>query len=128
MARHIHTILNCLGFFGFGGGYRMAELGPERAGASICNSCPVNQECWEKHKARVAEMFPTITAAFERVAAMHAGDVKAMMQTWQQVSGGATDPYVNVMGGNMEDGMAVRLIGAPKDRGSYSLPWPFMTH
>ena len=121
----IETDLNCLGFFGFGGGWGAAK-GVTAADGFYCNECPLKTECWAKHKLRCAEIFPALTLEFEKMAAETQGG--ALFKRFTEKFG-TVDPYSRVMGGNIHDGLSVAKNGHPIDRGPLAtLPWPFKTH
>lgn len=123
MSKGIEAELECLGFWGFGGGYAIAREG-QQGQELYCSGCPLSQQCWEKHKARTADMYPAMVASFEALAAECAGDSKRLMSEWWSHVGNA-DPYTVVMGGNVEDGMSVANCGCIVDRGPGTLPLPY---
>lgn len=123
-AMDVEKELNCEGYFGFGGGYVMGKRGKPLPGeASYCNTCPLKDSCWTKHKERCATIVPAVVAAFEEMAKMMKGP--ELVQTWWQIYD-APDPYTTILVGNMKDGTAVAVTGKPKDRGQNTLPWPFV--
>lgn len=107
----------CLGFFGFGTGVSIAR----DKGSAYCNGCPKRQACWEMHRARVREMFPDLAAKIDELGAQKDGNKKIM----QFIQSGGVEPYVNVMTGNMQDGAQVVATGKVKDRGPFTLDYPF---
>ncbi len=114
--------LHCEGYYGFGGGYAKAREYTYEGNQVYCNVCPVLISCWDKHKLRVAEMLPEMTKEFERRAEKKQG-MELMDEWWKEFHD--ADPYTIVMGGNLEDGMAAALTGKIKDRGPFTLTWPF---
>lgn len=121
----IEKTLNCEGYFGFGGGYAMVKgfvLYPDRG--IYCNSCPLNQSCWDKHKKRTAQVWPEVTSEFERMAQNMKGKGQELVRLWWNTHKVA-DPYTLVMTGNIEDGAAIAQGAAPKDRGPATLSYPF---
>ena len=130
----VHTIqefLNCLGFYGFGGGWVAAQPSRRREDGSIyCDHCPLGQDCWTKHLERTRLLLPCTSAVFDEIAERHGEDVAATFSEWAKVSkttkpGDAVpDPYLFTMMYNMEAGAAVALGKKPKDSGRFSLTWP----
>ena len=108
---------NCLGYFGFGTGISLAK----GQGSAYCNGCPKSKACWQMHRARVREMFPYLAAKIDELGAMEDGNVKIM----EFIKSGGSEPYVNVMTGNIQDGAQVVATGKVKDRGPYTLEYPF---
>ena len=120
-------ILECIGYYGFGGGWvgGQQELRGQRAtGESYCTRCPLSTECWSRHEARVRKMFPGAYKALDSLAGMTGlhGMVlhHEFERRWKQ-----TSPSMAVMRGNIEDGLAVGAGGFPADRDKFSLPYPF---
>lgn len=123
----IEKELNCKGYWGFGGGHLIGQAGrPKQNQPLYCGQCPLSQECWDAHRARVSMLIPGMTIAFDRIAKKHEGNPDAMMEEWFKLSEGAPDPYTVVMGGNVEDGIAVGSGGEPKKRGEGTLRFPFV--
>ena len=117
---NLETSLNCLGYHGFGGGY-MHEDKPKHF---YCNTCPLTQACWERHKKRTAELFPEATAVFDALVEEHGGNgVKAADAYHRKY--GQSPPYMVVNFGNVEDGIRVRADLGVADRGPCTLPYPF---
>jgi len=122
----IETRLNCLGFFGFGGGWALAKGLTARGETLYCNRCPLNRECWEKHKARVSALLPALTEEFEKMAAEVLGS-ELVMRFHEKFN--TLDPYSRVLGANLADGINIATVGTPIDRGAWAtIPWPFLTH
>ena len=111
----LHEKLKCLGYYGFGGGYSLVASRDE----FYCNDCPTQTECWNKHKSRVATIFPESTKAFEEMAKEVQGP--DLMKQWFDLVKTA-DPYTLVMTGNLEDGSLVASNLPPADRGEGTLP------
>lgn len=124
--------LRCEGYYGFGTGWEMATRGAANAdaggedvvvgGPGYCNGCSLAQTCWVKHKERVAKLLPGLTESFEDMAKQYPG--KELMNRWFKAYHIA-DPYSVVMAGNVQDGSWTAIDGKPRDRGAFSLPWPF---
>lgn len=106
--------LGCLGFYGFGGGYAISKSG-DRIGEIFCGKCPSKVECWERHKARCAEIFPAASAEFELMAKTMEGPelVEAWMDRYN-----TPDPYMSVLNGNLQDGIEVGAGRVPHTRRS----------
>lgn len=119
MGGGIEEVLYCKGYYGFGGGYLMAVSHQKEL---YCNRCPEAQPCWDKHRLRTKRLFPTVTEAFDRLVAM-VGTEKAIPAWYNETQ--TADPYIAVMGGNIEDGGAVALTGKVKPRGEGTLVYPF---
>jgi hypothetical protein len=138
--------LRCEGYFGFGGGYLWAtKYGrrhpPGEDRESYCSSlCAKREVCWYRHKGRVMFMFPALTASFmalfydadnphlteeEYRGRWDREEFQRRLKRWIAETNGAADPFVSVMGGNIEDGLAVGLGGAPKELGPGTLRFPF---
>lgn len=121
--RRYEQELGCKGYWGFGGGFAHARgFRSSKDGELYCSGgCLISSVCWESHKQRTAEIVPAMTAKFEEMAV----DVQGpeLMERWHELTQSA-DPYTIIIGGNIEDGMAVGFGAQPKDRGPYTLPWP----
>lgn len=132
--------LGCEGYYGFGGGYvsvKMREWLPSSGPGKqqiYCNTCPLRNECWQKHLDRVRKIFPALTEYFDKFMdeARENDDDRHPMMQWQEhlkeQGEEMVEPYTQIMMGNMEDGMAVAMGGEPKDRGDHTLPYPFIKH
>lgn len=123
--------LGCFGYYGFGSGYALAKWGTadDDQGALYCNRCRRNDRCWIRHRDRVRQLFPDLTALADAIAKIHRGP--AYMTEWvkhtEQSRDSLVEPYTSVLMGNMEDGGAVALGSRPKDRGAgRSLAWPLV--
>ena len=120
----IEAQLNCYGYFGFGGGWDMVTNTPPRDGALYCNRCPLKEGCWDMHRERARQLFPDASAAFDAILAESDGDgqgaVRRYSETYESVP-----PDLVVNGGNIQDGSLVASGLPPKDRGPYSLTFPF---
>jgi len=124
----IEQLLNCHGYYGFGGGYATTKYGKSSDGAQIyCGErCPLRETCWTKHQERTRTNFPDMTEAFDNLAKRYQGPelIKRWVKLTKQPTHRFTEPYMSTMMGNMEDGSRVAIGLAPKDRGPYTLPWP----
>lgn len=121
--------LACVGFYGFGGGVetgRRSNRGHQpRPGEPIyCNRCPQKNECWQKHRARVREMFPAAAAEFDRILAECGKNGQLAVERFYQMHKSAPDD-LTVFAGNMEDGISVGAGALVRDRGPSTLPYPF---
>ncbi len=121
----VHEQLSCEGYFGFGGGWARAHGRVLPNGELICSECPLGQVCWDKHKARVRALFPESTRRFEELVRQCGGDGRRALELYMASSHGVPEPFISVMFGHIEDGSAVAIGGTPKDRGEFTLPWPF---
>src|SRR5262245_39873207 len=109
----IEKELNCVGYYGFGGGYQQVGS-PLHSGQLYCGLCPLNAECWEKHKERVNFAYP---AQVEEMAQLvrERGNPAAMQEWFRRHR--YNEPYTLVMCCNIEDGTRVGSGSYPKDRG-----------
>lgn len=110
--------LNCIGFFGFGGGYQLATAKRQPNRPLYCNNCTLAKACWEMHRDRVRKQVPELAA---KIDAMQ-GDQKALHAWFTE---GKPDPYIQVTLGNIEDGNLVGSGKSVKDRGLWTIPYPF---
>jgi hypothetical protein len=124
----IEAEFRCRGYFGFGGGveiHRLAAAPPGAVGKSplgvYCNRCPLSQGCWAEHRARVERLAPNACAELRQLVEELGSDagVREMMRRH------GVEPYINVMLGNLDDGVRVAAGDAPLDRGPWTLPYPF---
>lgn len=104
---------NCLGYFGFGTGISLPV-----SKTAYCNGCFLSKACWEAHRARAKQGFPDLANHVDEIGT----DKKAYSKF---INEGGVDPYLTMMMGNIEDSMAITLTGKPKDRGQYTLKYPF---
>lgn len=133
--------LGCEGFYGFGSGYligRALKGGGDQAlyhpeNQNYCGgTCARSAACWWRHKGRVVWLTPDLTALLEGLAHDPLNPLQGPAlireyaeRTKQDPARSMVEPYVSVMGGNIEDGMACGAGGQPKDRGPFHrLPWP----
>lgn len=116
--------LGCLGHFGFGGGYAAVKEGKDKAGFGLyCNVCPMSQACWTEHRVRAREVFPVLMEELERLIAAAGGNgQKGAAEFWRLHH--YAPPEIAMIGGNIEDGMAIAFGEKPKDRGRATLTWP----
>ena len=122
----IEERLNCLGYYGFGGGYKMGRRGSDSGptGPIYCtNGCPISKKCWDKHRERTATIIPGLTEEFNRMAEKIQGP--KLVETWFDKYK-LVDPFTVIMAGNIEDGIAIGVGGQIKDRGPGTLPFPFV--
>lgn len=116
---------SCHGFYGFGGGVLQARGVKAPDGASYCSAaCPIKGECWDAHRKRVDKIMPAVAAEFKKLVDRFKGNGRRAVAEWARRYKTA-DPYSVVLAGNMEDGLAVGAGMTPKDRGDFTLPWPF---
>lgn len=113
--------LNCEGFFGFGSGYGIGKGMVTHGGPLYCNLCPLQKECWRKHKARVGKLVPKLTEEFELMATRLLGN-ELVMQWYDKYK--VADPYTMTMAANLADGGRHADGMQPEDRGDLSLTWP----
>lgn len=121
-------LLNCFGYAGFGSGYALALYGPaDDTDLLACHRCAINDKCWDRHRDRVREMFPDLTAEVDAIAASGLkGDayMKAVQALNEEMSDILVEPYIAVMAGNLKDGAQVATNSPLTDRGSSTLTWP----
>lgn len=126
----VEELLKCFGYYGFGGGWALRRFGTtvDTNRETYCARCPKAHGCWDEHRYRARELFPDMTAAFDKLAETLQGP--ALVEEWIKTSGQSVDhfvePYSTLMLGNMEDGILVADELPPKDRGHSSLTWPLV--
>lgn len=121
--RRLEDQLNCLGYFGFGSGYGRL-LGLTGAdGSMYCNQCPKAAACWQQHRERVRALLPDLCQMLDDLVAKHKGNGPAAVKEMIQRVG--VEPYSSLMLGNTEDGSRVQAGLAPKDRGPFTITYPF---
>src|SRR5579872_1687175 len=132
--------LRCDGLHGFGAGVVFgranAPLETITEGRdSYCASCPISQQCWFKHRAKVQIMMPKAAKEFDAMCAKE-GQFAAML-SWQKRAQAANkktrdilapipemDPYTLQMVANMQDGFEFAKTGKVKERGRFTLNYP----
>lgn len=121
----LETELNCVGYYGFGGGWKLAKEGNSHGHQeTYCGSCSLAETCWNKHRDRVRQMVPDLMAEMDaRVAAGEQGP--ELVARWFKDFQCAT-PDIAVMAGNIEDGCYAASTGKVKDRKEGTLPYPFL--
>lgn len=141
MAR-LEDELKCEGVHGFGAGYALGKANTppghvmEGRDSYCASGCKITQACWMKHRTKVQIMFPNAAKKFDELCAK-VGQRHAMY-FWRaeaQIANGKTmgilqpiselDPYTMQMTANIQDGEAVAKTGAVKERGRFTLAWPF---
>lgn len=115
MSHQIEIAYNCIGFFGFGSGVSLFK----KQGA-YCNACPLAQQCWELHKNRCRQYFPDVCAFVDSF--VNKEDKTELMKFIDKNGG---DAYMSVMMGNIEDSLSIQHGQTVKDRGPYTLKYPF---
>lgn len=121
---------NCLGYFGFGNGISISRsmtaldkvgFNAPHSKEGYCNTCPLSEKCWVKHRERVKSHVPELAEYIDMIAAMP-GKIEyvAFMKE------GGADPYLSVMMGNLQDGAYVVSLGKPMDRGEMTIPYLFV--
>ena len=139
----------CLGYWGFGSGFEIGRLGQIQWGRLpkgtktfrdgrgqirfknpvrvYCAACPQADECWTKHRERVAKLCPIPAAEYNRRATegkakgIHPNEIIAAWQ--KEFNGPPPDLMVSI--GNMKDGQRIGERKDPEDRGEGTLPYPF---
>ncbi len=112
---NIEDEIGCIGYFGFGGGVNIARerVAGSQGGIIYCSfHCKQAGPCWDKHKQRVARLFPELAAEVDR---MH----RIRMPTE------GADPYIMVATGNIEDGIEVGEGRQPINRERATIRYPF---
>ncbi len=128
----IHEEFACVGYFGFGSGVHLHRDQPGPNVDLYCNVCPVSAQCWPKHRERVRRIVPDLMKLLDDLAAtglmggalIRAYAAKVAKNTGHDPSTIAP-PEVHVMTGNIEDGASVAAGQPPKNRGEFSLRYPF---
>lgn len=120
----VHEEYHCVGYFGFGTGVSSFLTARRRVPTLACNECPAIKECFEAHKVRTKALLPDLTTEFTRMVDENPdrGDLASIKFHAQY---GVVDPYTIIMSGNVEDGVLVASGQKPKDRGEYTLEYPF---
>ena len=127
--KRIEQEFNCIGYFGLGSGIHAYRTPPKLLPgrneqiAMYCNGCAVAQECWDRHRDRVRDLYPEVTAELDRLYDKHNDTAKAI-EEFQHLHGDVVEPYLSVMAGNVEDGSAIAAGQSPKDRGKATIIWP----
>lgn len=129
----IEVHLNCLGYFGFGGGWKLGRHSQEELaeneiqnvmGEIYCNQCSQAQVCWDFHRERCRGLVPDLMAAFEELLEEFDQDgQKAVVAYFERYD--MAPPDIMLMMGNMEDGSLVGADKVPKTRGAFTLNYPF---
>lgn len=131
----IHEEFGCKGFYGFGAGVELQRLiGPDDHPGThpvtkrgvYCgrqnDGCPISQECWDAHRARVNELLPGIAEFIGKLEEKGLKGPELAKMVFDELG---TEPYSAVMAGNLEDGSLVSAGMHPKDRGEMTIPYPF---
>lgn len=133
----LHNILHCFGFFGFASGYltavvrknllRAGKQLPEDATESFyCNKCPLRFSCVLEHERRVRKIFPNLCAVIDEIVKDVPPWTAQYVQLLRQANYDVKEsPYTSIHLLNIEDGLLVGEGRSPKDRGEWTLPWPF---
>lgn len=126
-AKPIEEEFGCKGYFGLGSGIEMARdvPAPSFPGDEVpmyCNRCPVSQECWDGHKARVEGIFPDLCDELKRLVELYGDGARGAKMFSEKF--GHVDPYISLLGSNVEDGQLIALGKPPQDRGKGTLVWP----
>lgn len=93
----------------------------QKRGVMYCNACPIAKECWELHRQRVKKIMPELAEHIDQLASQPNGQELIA----KFVSENKVEPYVSVMMGNIEDGALTSHSKPVKDRGEYTLKYPF---
>lgn len=124
----VEEFCKCFGYYGFGTGWVMGELavlGKRKKDGTegYCSAdCPVAQECWDRHKKRVREMFTALCEQCEEIYKTYPGP-EGFERVMELCEG--KEPFLTVMMGNIGDGTAAAGGLAMFDRGEeHSLTWP----
>ena len=124
----IEAHFNCFGYWGCGGGWEIRNSRREPDGRVIyCNRCPLRLDCWQRHRQRVRECFPDASAAFDAIldGSGEGGESgQVAVQRFSELHQ-SVPPDIVVFKGNIEDGSRVALGIGPKDRGPYTITFPF---
>ena len=126
----VYDKVKCFGYYGFGGGYDMARQRNQGSGPPLgnrptyCNHCSLNAACWNAHRGRVRTLFPELTAYLDTWTETGAAYLMRIQTEFSADGKTVTEPYLNVMMGNMEDGARIANDIPPKDRGNGTLTWP----
>lgn len=126
--KNVDVELNCLGYYGFGGGYgktKDAQLRVTLTGGQnrmYCTTCPQRIKCWELHTQHAQAIFPEAMGEYLRRAETMTDE--ELVTSWQH-DFKCPDPMMSLMINNMEDGSAVASGFVIPDRGDRTLPWPF---
>jgi len=124
----------CEGWFGFGNGVALHRGAISSRGEVLgCHICPKAQTCWQKHRERLRQIVPGLMEIEDELEAKGitgAAFLPAYAARIEELGGGknAVPPEVSAMGGNMEDGVSVAAGGMPKDRGDWTMRYPFRSH
>jgi hypothetical protein len=128
--RPLEEQVGCFGYHGFGSGYAMEKWGvaPDVNGELYCGRSSQRSACWDRHRARVRQLFPDLADLADEIAATHLGAdyMKEWLRRTEQGSRNLVEPYTTVMMGNLEDGAGVASGGRPKYRAQGTLAWPLI--
>jgi hypothetical protein len=121
-------VLQCVGFYGFGGGWLLARMGiPGEMNNLYCNTCPAKKACFDAHKTRVRLLDPDTMAEYDQLASDAAQNGVASEDiVMHVVEAMGIDPLMMVATGNVEDGFSVGNGGKPEWRGPFTVPYPFV--
>lgn len=119
----IETLYNCLGYFGFGTGVDLTQRRQNNFNGApgYCNGCQFAQTCWQLHRERCQKIFPDLCAYIDDLAKQPDGQQKII----EFIKQNKTEPYAGIMMGNVEDGAQIACKLPPKDRGEFTLKFPF---
>lgn len=130
----IWDVAKCFGYFGFGGGYYRVVYDAIRHQVQtratlaektelFCSvTCPLNKDCWDRHRDRVRGMYPAATARADSFSYLRGEEYTQAIQVHMR----GREPYLTVMTGNIEDGALVADGHPPKSRGQDTLTWPLV--
>lgn len=115
--------IGCEGFYAYGAGLAAGREPNEHGQEFYCNGCPLRDDCWTKHRRRVARLLPWLVATFNRFREMADTEEQAVYRFEQQF--GTPDPFKAVLLGNFEDALAHGREIEPEPRASTpTLPAP----
>ena len=144
----IEETQKCFGYYGFGSGVETGRHGGPQKGRLpkdtktirrngtvylrkpapvYCFACSRQEDCWKKHRTRVAGFFPDESAEWERRCEANRKkgiDGRTTAAQWTKEFGHGPPDFLVGMG-NTVDGQLIAEGKAPEDRGDATLVYPF---